>query len=614
MAVDMSGIFANATEPTIIQTLGQILPKHPVDDRYKNNDPLNLYYEAQKTADMYVKMKQRRPMVFEYMKSPGKWVSITMYINPDRLTMTHQKVKGKAYTRGGIFYHHWGDDHPVMSLSGTTGLSGMKGIETLEEIYHASGTLLKYQNFGPKKIDKPDTTQTDETKYQYPTGVMMEALDMSTPEMIQDLTKKINQNNILKEKWEEYLNKLKLLDETINVDRYNGYKTENDMLRAKYFFPDGSGKDTIPLSKLPEQKEKLAKAWDDYINYKKQALEIAQKEGWNSKKLPPIQEQLKALRKQWKFEKNVEKGDGKTIEELVLLKDEWLKAFDRYILNKTARENTTRYMEENKIDLTKLQNEIKLMQSSYGFPSGRYKEVANIVLPLHDKDINDLKNISAQFLSNYQQILSNQHYYEKVQEVEDLLTKYIENSTKKSSSYELKSYAFKLYKKKIPEFDNALIAALVYQRLLYYESSMNTIYDLTSSFATEFNNYYNELGQKTGLADGSTAPHIKYRDDIVGKMIEDINDRAEALKNLLDEMAKIEQKEKEFFVQIRNNAFEDIEDEFNDEWKPRPIIIYYENRAYVGHFDRFSYSRDAANPLLIRYEMILTITKEIIGT
>jgi hypothetical protein len=114
-------------------------------------DPTSPLSEAQKAADNYMLMKQRKPMVIEYYKekptsmNAEKFIeSVEMYINPQRLNVQYQKLKGKAITRGGIFYHHWGDDNPIMSLSGTVGYAGMKGIEQLEKIYMNSGALLKY--------------------------------------------------------------------------------------------------------------------------------------------------------------------------------------------------------------------------------------------------------------------------------------------------------------------------------------------------------------------------------------------------------------------------------------------------------------------------------------
>lgn len=109
---------------------------------------------AQDISNSYMMTKQRRPFVIEYYENStdSKPKSITMYINPERLTISNNKIIGKQITRGGIFYHHYGADHSIMSLTGSTGLSGMAGIKQLEEIYYASGTLLRYKNYTPTQI------------------------------------------------------------------------------------------------------------------------------------------------------------------------------------------------------------------------------------------------------------------------------------------------------------------------------------------------------------------------------------------------------------------------------------------------------------------------------
>lgn len=109
---------------------------------------------AQEISNSYMLMKQRRPFVIEFYErsSDTKPKSVTMYINPERLSISNSKIIGKQITRGGIFYHHYGSDHSVMTLAGTTGLSGMAGIKQLEEIYYASGTLLRYKNYTPTQI------------------------------------------------------------------------------------------------------------------------------------------------------------------------------------------------------------------------------------------------------------------------------------------------------------------------------------------------------------------------------------------------------------------------------------------------------------------------------
>lgn len=109
---------------------------------------------AQDISHEYMKRKQRRPFVIEYYKTPKDKdpTSITMYINPERLTIANSKIIGRQVTKGGIFYHHYGAGHSTMSLNGTTGLAGMAGIKQLEEMYYASGTLLRYSNYAPVQI------------------------------------------------------------------------------------------------------------------------------------------------------------------------------------------------------------------------------------------------------------------------------------------------------------------------------------------------------------------------------------------------------------------------------------------------------------------------------
>lgn len=128
---------------------------------------------AQEISNSYMLMKQRRPFVIEfYEKSSDKNPkSITMYINPERLSISNNKIIGKQITRGGIFYHHYGADHSVMTLSGTTGMSGMAGIKQLEEIYYASGTLLRYKNYTPTQI-YGSVSNFDVIDYTSPTAVL----------------------------------------------------------------------------------------------------------------------------------------------------------------------------------------------------------------------------------------------------------------------------------------------------------------------------------------------------------------------------------------------------------------------------------------------------------
>lgn len=102
--------------------------------------------------------KERIPMILEYMthevdethwnqegwRKANNRKTITMYINPSRMQFSNQKLTSESVTRGGIFYHHWGDKNMVISLSGDLGLSSMSGVKKLDEVYRMSGVLLRY--------------------------------------------------------------------------------------------------------------------------------------------------------------------------------------------------------------------------------------------------------------------------------------------------------------------------------------------------------------------------------------------------------------------------------------------------------------------------------------
>ena len=62
---------------------------------------------------------------------------VRMYINPNQLIFAHKKLIDKARTKGGYTLQYWGEDLTTISLSGTTGSSGIEGINMLYEIYRA---------------------------------------------------------------------------------------------------------------------------------------------------------------------------------------------------------------------------------------------------------------------------------------------------------------------------------------------------------------------------------------------------------------------------------------------------------------------------------------------
>lgn len=60
-----------------------------------------------------------------------------MYINPQNISYAHKKAINKERTKGGYTLQYWGEELTTINLTGTTGSSGIEGINMLYEIYRA---------------------------------------------------------------------------------------------------------------------------------------------------------------------------------------------------------------------------------------------------------------------------------------------------------------------------------------------------------------------------------------------------------------------------------------------------------------------------------------------
>jgi hypothetical protein len=72
---------------------------------------------------------------------------IEMYVNPQSVTMQANKKIQATRTKGGFMVQYWGDELVVMNISGTTGSSGIEGIEILYDLFQSE--LLP-----PKRLDE----------------------------------------------------------------------------------------------------------------------------------------------------------------------------------------------------------------------------------------------------------------------------------------------------------------------------------------------------------------------------------------------------------------------------------------------------------------------------
>lgn len=60
---------------------------------------------------------------------------VQMYINPQSIVYSNKKGVSKQRTKGGFVVQYWGEELGSIKLSGTTGTSGIEGINVLRDIY-----------------------------------------------------------------------------------------------------------------------------------------------------------------------------------------------------------------------------------------------------------------------------------------------------------------------------------------------------------------------------------------------------------------------------------------------------------------------------------------------
>lgn len=71
---------------------------------------------------------------------------VKMYINPSSIQYSHKKLITKERTKGGFTLQYWGEDLSTLAIAGTTGSSGVEGINLLTEMYRAE--QLAFDGFG----------------------------------------------------------------------------------------------------------------------------------------------------------------------------------------------------------------------------------------------------------------------------------------------------------------------------------------------------------------------------------------------------------------------------------------------------------------------------------
>lgn len=69
-----------------------------------------------------------------------KWIipeqpMVEMYVNPKQIQYNYKKIINKKRVKGGYILQYWGEDLTQLNISGTTGTSGIEGINVLMDVY-----------------------------------------------------------------------------------------------------------------------------------------------------------------------------------------------------------------------------------------------------------------------------------------------------------------------------------------------------------------------------------------------------------------------------------------------------------------------------------------------
>lgn len=88
-------------------------------------------------------LRQKRSLIQWQVPHIGSGQFIEMYINPQNLQFQSRKEIATTRTKGGFIAQYWGEALDEMTLSGTTGTSGIEGINVLRDAYRSEHLALQ---------------------------------------------------------------------------------------------------------------------------------------------------------------------------------------------------------------------------------------------------------------------------------------------------------------------------------------------------------------------------------------------------------------------------------------------------------------------------------------
>ncbi len=111
---------------------------------------------------------------------------VDMYINPENITTSDKKIITNQRTKGGYVLQYWGEDLTTLSIKGTTGSSGVEGINVLFDIYR--GEQLAFDPFALALSAALDRNQSNDSLLGSSPGEILGSLSASIGQDILDMT------------------------------------------------------------------------------------------------------------------------------------------------------------------------------------------------------------------------------------------------------------------------------------------------------------------------------------------------------------------------------------------------------------------------------------------
>ena len=81
---------------------------------------------------------------------------VKMFVNPSSIQYRHQKIISKDLTKGGFSLQYHSEDLSTLNIGGTTGSSGIEGINVLYQIYRAEQYAFDATGLSLAANDQPD--------------------------------------------------------------------------------------------------------------------------------------------------------------------------------------------------------------------------------------------------------------------------------------------------------------------------------------------------------------------------------------------------------------------------------------------------------------------------